>query len=130
MSAHILLVDGEPDAQELHWQIFRCETRKGTITFEFAQWGGEALELLESEDVRGSTLVLSDINMHGLTGIELPEKIWQQSPEIPLVMITACGDVSAKRTERDLGPAQFLTKPVDFAVLKEQFSNMIPQALQ
>ena len=130
MSAHILMVDDEPDAEELFRQNFRREIRKGAIAFEFAQSGSEALELLDSEDAPGIILALSDINMPGMTGIELLEKIRQQRPEIPVFMITAYGDTSTERTVRELGAAQFLTKPVDFAALKDQLSNMIPQTPQ
>jgi len=125
MSARILMVDDEPDAEELFRQNFRREIRKGTIVFDFAQSGGEALELLTDEDAPKVILVLSDINMPGMTGIELLEKIRQQRPDIPVFMITAYGDQLTEHTVREKGAASFLTKPIDYAALKDQLSNII-----
>ena len=127
MSARILMVDDEPDAEELFRQNFRREIRKGAYTFDFAQSGNAALEFLESEEAPEVILVLSDINMPGMTGIELLEQIRQRRPDIPVFMITAYGDRSTERTVRDKGASQFLTKPVDFAALKSQLADIVAE---
>jgi len=128
MSAHILMVDDEPDAEELFRQNFRREIRQGVYVFDFAQSGGEALELLKSEETPDVILVLSDINMPGMTGIELLETIRQQWPDILVFMITAYGDTSTERTVREKGASQFLTKPVDFGALKEELTSIVAEA--
>jgi CheY-like chemotaxis protein len=124
MNARILMVDDEPDAEELFRQNFRREIRIGTIIFDFAQSGFEALELLESKDHPEVILVLSDINMPGMTGIELLEKVRQRWPDIPVFMITAYGDRSTEHKVREKGASSFITKPVDFVALKDQLLTL------
>lgn len=125
MTVRILMVDDEPDAKELFRQNFRREIRKGAYVFDFAESGNEALQYLDAADTQQVVLVLSDINMPGMTGIELLEKVRSQWPAIPVFMITAYGDQSTERTVLELGAQQFLTKPVDFAALKHQLSDFI-----
>jgi len=124
MNARILMVDDEPDAEDLFRQNFRREIRKGAIIFDFAQSGFEALELLESKDHAEVILVLSDINMPGMTGIELLDKVRQRWPDIPVFMITAYGDRSTEHKVREKGASNFMTKPVDFAALKDQLLTL------
>jgi len=125
MSARILMVDDEPDAQELFRQNFRREIRKGIYSFDFALSGEAALDLLEGQEPPEVVLVLSDINMPGMTGIELLEKIRQEWPDVGVFMITAYGDSATEAEARNLGAAHFLTKPVDFARLKEDLARMV-----
>lgn len=120
MSARILLVDDEPDAQELFRQNFRREIRKGVYDFEYAQSAGEALELLESAGTPNVIMVLSDINMPGMTGVELLDVLKRQWPEIPVFMITAYGDQATERTVREKGAERLFAKPVDFTALKQE----------
>jgi CheY-like chemotaxis protein len=124
-SPHILLVDDEPDAKDLFAQKFRKEIRKGTYEFEFARSGHEALEMLQSAQEENVTLVLSDLNMPGMTGAELLEEIRQHWPNIPVFMITAYGDASTERALREKGASEYLTKPVDFGALKSHIENII-----
>lgn len=128
MSARILMVDDETDAEELFRQNFRREIRKGVYIFDFAQSGSEALEVLEYGDAPRIILVLSDINMPGMTGVELLERIKQSWPEIPVFMITAYGDRSTEGTVREKGAENFLTKPVDFSALKQSMSELIAES--
>ena len=118
MSVRILMVDDEPDAQELFRQNFRREIRKGTYSFDFAMSGEDALDLLRSGEPPKIVLVLSDINMPGMSGIELLAEIRQTWPDVGVFMITAYGDNATEARAQDLGAEQFLTKPVDFARLK------------
>ncbi len=123
MSVAILMVDDEPDAQELFRQKFRREIRRGTYTFDFALSGEEALELLRAREPE-IVLVLSDINMPGMTGIELLAQIREGWPDVQVFMITAYGDAATEERARDLGAVRFLTKPVDFDRLKGDLAEM------
>ncbi len=125
MAAHILMVDDEPDAQELFRQNFRREIRKGVYAFDFAISGEAALEVLKGQTPPGVVLVLSDINMPGMSGIELLAEIRETWPEVGVFMITAYGDNATEARARDLGAERFLTKPVDFAVLKQDLSQTL-----
>ncbi len=125
MTARILMVDDEPDAQELFRQNFRREIRKGVYSFDFAISGEAALEVLKGQTPPRVGLVLSDINMPGMSGIELLAEIRQTWPELGVFMITAYGDNATEAKARDLGAERFLTKPVDFAVLKDDLSRTL-----
>lgn len=119
MTTHILMVDDEPDAQELFRQNFRREIRNGIYGFDFALSGEAALERLKGQTPPGVFIVLSDINMPGMSGIELLGEIRKTWPEVNVFMITAYGDSSTAARAYELGAARFLTKPVDFTVLKQ-----------
>ena len=125
MTARILMVDDEPDAQELFRQNFRREIRRGLYSFDFALSGEAALKVLKGQTSPGVVLVLSDINMPGMSGIELLAEIRETWPELGVFMITAYGDNTTEARVRDLGTERFLTKPVDFAVLKEDLSRTL-----
>ena len=125
MTERILIVDDEPDAQELFRQNFRSEIRKGIYTFDFALSGEAALELLKGRTPPRVVMVLSDINMPGMSGIELLAEIRANWPEVGVFMITAYGDHATETRARDLGAIRFLTKPVDFAVLKDDLSRTL-----
>lgn len=130
MTARILMVDDEPDAKELFRQNFRREIRKGAYIFDYADSGDEALQYLEAAQMPEVIVILSDINMPGMTGIELLEKVRSQWPDIPVFMITAYGDQATERTVLELGAKQFIIKPVDFATLKCQLSEHFEGARQ
>ena len=125
MTARILMVDDEPDAQELFRQNFRREIRKGLYAFDFALSGEAALAVLKGQTPPTVLLVLSDINMPGMSGIELLAEIRKVWPEVGVFMITAYGDTATEARARDLGAERFLTKPVDFGRLKEDLSRSI-----
>ncbi len=125
MTARILMVDDEPDAQELFRQNFRREIRRGLYSFDFALSGEAALKVLKGQTSPGVVLVLSDINMPGMSGIELLAEIRETWPELGVFMITAYGDNAIEAKARDLGAERFLTKPVDFAALKDDLSRTI-----
>ena len=125
MTERILMVDDEPDAQELFRQNFRREIRNGVYTFDFALSGEVALELLTGGTPPKVVMVLSDINMPGMSGIELLAEIRKNWPEVGVFMITAYGDGATESRARDLGAIRFLTKPIDFAVLKDDLSRIL-----
>ena len=128
MTARILVVDDEPDMQELFRQNFRREIRKDLYRFDFALSGETALEVLEGQEPPRVVLVLSDINMPGMSGIELLAKIRQAWPEVDVFMITAYGDATTEQRARELGAARFLTKPVDFKHLREELRAAVVSA--
>lgn len=120
----ILVVDDEKDVKDLFLQRFRKEIRKGEITLMFAFSGEEALEKLDNMQ-QEAILILSDINMPGMSGLELLEKIKSNyiAPPPVVMMVTAYGDDENFNTAKRLGADDFLTKPVDFKVLKEKLLN-------
>jgi len=120
----ILVVDDEKDVKDLFLQRFRKEIRKGELTLMFAFSGEEALETLDTMK-QEAILILSDINMPGMSGLELLEKIKSKylAPPPVVMMVTAYGDDENYNTAKRLGADDFLTKPVDFKLLKEKLLN-------
>ena len=117
----ILVVDDEKDMQMLFEQRFRKEIRLKQMEFVFAFSGTEALMFL-NQHVHEAVLILSDINMPGMSGLELLREIKQKGYQPPpmVMMITAYGDQENYNTAMQLGADDFLTKPVDFTLLKEK----------
>ena len=124
MSFSILVVDDEPDVAEMFRQRFRREVRQGTYVLHFAPSGEEALERLSNGVQPELIVILSDINMPGIDGLTLLREIKARHPELPLMMVTAYGDDERRRNAAEAGALQFLTKPVDFALLKEQLRRL------
>ena len=120
----ILVVDDEKDVQLLFEQRFRKEVRNGEMNFVFAFSGEEALAYL-NEHRHEAVLILSDINMPGMSGLELLGRIKQKysTPPPIVVMITAYGDAENFNSAKRLGADDFLTKPVDFSLLKEKLKT-------
>ena len=122
---HILVVDDERDVQILFQQRFRKEIRKGDLDFHFAFSGEEALAIM-NEMQQKAVLILSDINMPGMSGLELLEKIRSEYEKPPpvVMMITAYGDEQNRNAANSLGAKDFLTKPLDFKLLKEKLTTL------
>ncbi len=121
----ILVVDDEKDVQFLFEQRFRSEIKKHEMDFAFAFSGEEALQYLVKHD-HEAVLILSDINMPGMSGLELLRQIKQIHHEPPpvVMMITAYGDAENFNMAKQLGADDFLTKPVDFTLLKEKLKKI------
>lgn len=117
----ILVVDDETDVQTLFEQRFRKEIRNGEMHFDFAFSGEDALKYLNQHE-QEAVLILSDINMPGMSGLELLSEIKQKylKPPPVVMMITAYGDEDNFNNAKRLGADDFLTKPVDFSSLKEK----------
>ncbi|WP_374949018.1 response regulator [Mucilaginibacter sp.] len=122
----ILVVDDEADVQPLFLQRFRKEIKSHEVEFNFAQSGEEALEYLQEKHSE-VVLILSDINMPGMSGIELLGHIrhdYNMPPQPVVMMITAYGDDENYRQAMDKGADDFLTKPLDFNLLKEKLKTL------
>lgn len=121
----ILAVDDEADMQSLFQQRFRKEIKEGVVEFAFACSGEEALRYLEA-NTHEAVLILSDINMPGMSGLELLQEIKHRhySPPPIVMMITAYGDAENYDTAIRLGADDFLTKPIDFVLLKQKLKLM------
>lgn len=121
----VLVVDDERDIQPLFQQRFRREIRKGEIIFAFAYSGEEALEYLNANE-HEAVLILSDINMPGMSGLELLKHIKEEHHEPPpvVMMITAYGDDDNYQQAMKLGADEFITKPVDFTLLKDKINSI------
>ena len=117
----ILVVDDEKDIQPLFQQRYRKEIRSGEMEFVFAYSGEEAMECLEQYK-HEAVLILSDINMPGMSGLELLANIKQKNNNPPpvVMMITAYGDEDNYKRAMELGADDFITKPVDFVSLKKK----------
>lgn len=121
----ILVVDDETDVQVLFEQRFRKEIKRGEMQFVFAFSGEEALTYLNAHE-QEAVLILSDINMPGMSGLELLDHIKQKYHKPPplVMMITAYGDAENFNTAKELGADDFLTKPVDFNQLREKLKTI------
>ena len=117
----ILVVDDEQDMQALFEQRFRKEIRNGVLEFAFATSGEMAIDYLNNH-THEAVLILSDINMPGMTGLQLLHKIKQgdYTPPPTVMMVTAYGDPENYKEAMRLGADDFLTKPIDFLLLKEK----------
>jgi two-component system, chemotaxis family, chemotaxis protein CheY len=122
---NILVVDDEKDVQFLFEQRFRSEIKKHEMDFAFAFSGEEALNYLNLHE-HEAVLILSDINMPGMSGLELLKQIKQAYHQPPpvVMMITAYGDAENFNMAKQLGADDFLTKPVDFSLLKEKLKKI------
>jgi CheY-like chemotaxis protein len=124
MSVSILVVDDEPDVPDLFRQRFRREARQGTYVLHFAASGEEALDRLAHDIEPHLIVILSDINMPGMDGLELLRAVKERHPDLPVMMVTAYGDEERRRRANEYGAFEFVTKPVDFDMLKEQLRQL------
>ena len=127
-STYILVVDDEPDVENLFRQQFRRDIRSGRFVMEFATSAPEALERAKAMADPSLSLILSDINMPGMTGLEMLPKVKAARPNLPVIMITAYGDEATKKKAAELGAAGLLTKPIDFGLLREEIDQRLDRA--
>jgi CheY-like chemotaxis protein len=124
MGVSILVVDDEPDVPDLFRQRFRREARRGQYVLHFAASGEEALDQLADTIEPQLIVILSDINMPGMDGLELLREVKQRRPDLPVMMVTAYGDDERRRRAAEYGASEFITKPVDFDLLKSQLQQL------
>ena len=128
MTVSILVVDDESDVAELYRQRFRREVRQGTYAMHFANSGEDALDKLDGGVEPNLIAILSDINMPGMDGLDLLGEVKRRYPELPVMMVTAYGDDERRRRAKELGAAEFLSKPIDFDRLRVRL-RQLPNAV-
>ena len=128
MNMLILVVDDEPDVEVLFRQQFRRDLRNDRFTMEFAQSAPMALQRITDIGDRSLILILSDINMPGMSGLELLPKAKAMRPDVPIIMITAYGDAETKRKALEDGAEALLTKPIDFETLRSEIDMRVERA--
>ena len=128
MTLLVLVVDDEPDVEVLFRQQFRRELRAERFTMEFAQSAVMALQRITDAQAASLILIVSDINMPGMSGLELLPKARAARPDVPIIMITAYGDVETKRKALEGGAEALLTKPIDFVMLRNEIDMRVDRA--
>jgi CheY-like chemotaxis protein len=124
----ILVVDDEPDVEMLFRQQFRHEIRANRFTMEFAQSAPAALQRINDAAGASIILILSDINMPGMSGLEMLPMAKALRPDVPVIMITAYGDAETKRKALENGAEALLTKPIDFGALRTEIDTRVERA--
>lgn len=125
MNLLILVIDDEPDVEMLFRQQFRRDIRAGRFTMEFAQSAPAALQCLSEARTASLILILSDINMPGMSGLELLPRAKAMRPDVPIIMITAYGDAETKQKALEGGAETLLTKPIDFGALRSEIDTRV-----
>ena len=128
MNPLVLVVDDEPDVEVLFRQLFRRDLSAGRFTMEFAQSAPAALQRIADATEVSLILILSDINMPEMSGLELLPKAKALRPDVPVIMITAYGDAETKRKALEGGADAFLTKPIDLTVLRSEIETRVERA--
>lgn len=128
MKVLILVVDDEPDVEALFRQNFRRDLRAERFVMEFALSAPEALEKVAAVSDLSLILILSDINMPGMSGLDMLPKVKAARPDVPVIMITAYGDAETLRKATELGAAGVFTKPIDFFALRAEIDARVGQA--
>jgi CheY-like chemotaxis protein len=128
VSVLVLVVDDEPDVEALFRQQFRRDLRTQRFAMDFANSAADALSRVAATIGQSLILILSDINMPGMTGLEMLPKVKEMRPDVPVIMITAYGDADTKRKALEGGASGLLTKPIDFSVLREEIDTRLAQA--
>jgi CheY-like chemotaxis protein len=121
----ILVVDDEPDVEALFRQHFRRDLRDGRFAMEFAQSAPAALQCISNAGAASLILILSDINMPGMSGLELLPKAKAARPDVPIIMITAYGDADTKRKALESGAEALFTKPIYLGLLRSEIDSRV-----
>ena len=128
MSTKLLVVDDELDVKDLFLQRFRKEIKAGKFSFVFAHSGEEAIELLSQVQPMDIVLILSDINMPGMTGFDLLQQVKEKLPTLKVFMVSAYGDAANMNRAKETGADGFIEKPVNFQLLEEKISEALENA--
>jgi CheY-like chemotaxis protein len=128
MNFLVFVVDDEPDVEMLFRQQFRPDLRDNRFTMDFAQSAASALQRISDAAGASLILILSDINMPGMSSLELLPKAKTLRPDVPVIMITAYGDDRTKRKARESGAEALLTKPIDFVALRKEIDSRVARA--
>jgi CheY-like chemotaxis protein len=128
VSVLVLVVDDEPDVEALFRQQFRRDLKTQRFVMDFAVSAADALTRIARPIEQTLILILSDINMPGMTGLDMLPKVREMRPEVPIIMITAYGDPETRRKATEGGATGLLTKPIDFTLLREEIDRRLDQA--
>ena len=128
MSTKLLVVDDELDVKDLFLQRFRKEIKAGKFSFVFAHSGEEAIALLSQVQPMDIVLILSDINMPGMTGFDLLQQVKEKLPALKVFMVSAYGDAANMNRAKETGADGFIEKPVNFQLLEEKISEALENA--
>jgi CheY-like chemotaxis protein len=128
LSVYVLVVDDEPDVEALFRQQFRRDLKAERFKMEFVLSAPEALVRAAGIKEPSLILILSDINMPGMSGLEMLPRVRAERPEVPVIMITAYGDAETRRKAIERGAAGLLTKPIDFALVRQEIDTRIGKA--
>jgi CheY-like chemotaxis protein len=127
VSVLVLVVDDEPDVEALFRQQFRRDLRAQRFVMDFANSAADALARIAETIEQSLILILSDINMPGMTGLEMLPKVKEIRPDVPVIMITAYGDADTRRKAIASGATGLLTKPIDFELLRGEIDARLTQ---
>jgi CheY-like chemotaxis protein len=125
VSVLVLVVDDEPDVEALFRQQFRRDLKTQRFVMDFAASAADALSRIAGPIEQTLILILSDINMPGMTGLEMLPKVREMRPEVPIIMITAYGDPETRRKATEGGATGLLTKPIDFTLLRSEIDSRL-----
>ncbi len=125
MSAFVLVVDDESDMEALFRQQFRRDLKAGRFGLEFATSAQEALGIIGDAGGCDIILLLSDVNMPGMSGFDLLARAKAARPGLPVIMVTAYGDADTRRRALESGAADLLPKPIDFAALRAEVDRRL-----
>jgi CheY-like chemotaxis protein len=128
VSVLVLVVDDEPDVEALFRQQFRRDLKTQRFVMDFAVSAADALTRIARPIEQTLILILSDINMPGMTGLEMLPKVREMRPEVPIIMITAYGDPETRRKATEGGATGLLTKPIDFGLLRAEIEQRLKGA--
>jgi len=123
----ILIVDDEKATESLFKQQFKEEIKEGLFEFNYVPSGEEALKYIGTENHPGTVLILSDINMPGMSGLQLLKQLKAQFPSLPVMMVTAYGDEVNHKKAMAYNADGFVNKPIDFAALKDKILKFLPK---
>ncbi|TDH59117.1 response regulator [Dankookia rubra] len=127
MSQHILIVDDEADIEALFRQQFRRDLKAGRFRMEFATSAQQALQIIEGTAGHEIVLLLSDVNMPGMSGLDLLPRAKAVRPDLAVIMVTAYGDIETRRRAVEGGAEGLLPKPIDFTALRVEVERRLVQ---
>jgi len=128
MTVSVLVVDDEPDLEALFRQQFRRELRARRFVMDFAGSAAQALNRISDTGEQTLILILSDINMPGMSGLEMLPELRARRPDVPVIMITAYGDAETRKTALERGAQALLTKPIDFGQVRQAIEARLEHA--
>ena len=128
MTVSVLVVDDEPDLEVLFRQQFRRELRARRFVMDFAGSAAQALNRISDTGEQTLILILSDINMPGMSGLEMLPELRARRPDVPVIMITAYGDAETRKTALERGAQALLTKPIDFGQVRQGIEARLEHA--